>query len=73
MTTEEQAAAELREWIKDQKIRAFEYGFQLSRIPEDQLKHYGHKTREAALISIFANTMNKIEQRIQAHEKRFPS
>jgi len=69
---EKQAAAELREWIREQKLRAFEYGSQMARIPEDQLKHYGHKTRESALVRIFADTMRKIEARVQAHERKFP-
>lgn len=71
-TEEQEAAAELREWIRERKVQAFEYGAQLARIEEGMLKHYGHKTREAALMSVFAVALREIERRIAAHEAKYP-
>lgn len=60
-------------WIHERKIRAYEYARSFVNLPAEQLKHYGHKTREDAIINVFKLAEKEIEERIRSHERMYPS
>lgn len=72
MLTEQEAAAELRKRIDDEKLRFYDYIRHVSHLDADGLRNCGYKSREDALTRIIKSVEDKIEKMIREHETKFP-
>ena len=69
--TKEQEQADLVAWIKDRKIRAYDYFRTIAR-GDLAPKICGYQSLEHAAQKYFADTDTEIEKKIQAFEKKYP-
>lgn len=69
--TEKEEAAILRTKIQEEKVQAYEYLNQLTRMDPTMLSHCGYKTLEEGLTKALKATAKRIEAMIKAHERKW--
>lgn len=62
----------LKAEIQKEKLSCYDYCVSILRWPDDQLKHTGHKSKEAAVLWSVQNSQKKIEKLTQAHIRKYP-
>jgi hypothetical protein len=72
MTQEAEAAEELRQWVKERKVQAFEYLRHIER-GTYELKHIGYKTFEEAARDAIKRAASEIEKKVVAFERKYPN
>ena len=60
--------AQLRDWIREQKLVQYEHMWYLLQCSPTELKHCGYSTQADALRQSMLRTMQQIEQAIQRWE-----